>query len=67
MSMAHFDDLNDICCELMEEEKVLVKAKTPVESPSPVAMETHVDTRWWEDVLEEIESECENEYELYPV
>ena len=31
MSMAQFDDINDICCEQLEEEQVISKDNTSVE------------------------------------
>ncbi len=65
MSMAQFDDLYEICCGRMEEEEVLLSSPIPEETP--VEVEARVTKKWWEEALKEIELECENEYELYPI
>ena len=65
MSMAQFDDINDICCEQLEEEQVISKDNTSVESS--VNSNAHHQNRWWDEVVMEHdqEKETEKEYELH--
>lgn len=65
MSMAQFDDINDICCEQLEEEQVMSEDNTSVESS--VNSNAHHENRWWNEVVAEYdqEKETEKEYELY--
>lgn len=66
MSFAQFEDFYEICCGEMEEEEVLLNAECRPEETTVMANDVEI-KKWWEEVLEEIERECENEYELYPV
>jgi hypothetical protein len=65
MSMAQFDDINDICCEQLEEEQVISKDNTSVESS--VNSNAHHQNGCWDEVVTEYdqEKETEKEYELY--
>ncbi|MFZ0445158.1 MAG: hypothetical protein WAM95_11145 [Bacillus sp. (in: firmicutes)] len=65
MSMAQFDDINDICCEQLEEEQVISKDNTSVKGS--VKSNAHHQNRWWDEVVTEYdqEKETEKEYELY--
>ena len=65
MSMAQFDDINDICCEQLEEEQVISEDNTSVESS--VNSNAHHQNGWWDEVVTEYdqEKETEKEYELY--
>jgi hypothetical protein len=65
MSMAQFDDINDICCEQLEEEEVISELNNPVESS--VSSNAQHQSRWWEEAYTEYEQEREKEteYELY--
>ena len=49
MSMAQFDDINDICCEQLEEEQVISEDNTSVESS--VNSNAHHQNRWWDEVV----------------
>ena len=49
MSMAQFDDINDICCEQLEEEQVMSEDNTSVESS--VNSNAHHENRWWIEVV----------------
>ena len=62
MSMAQFDDIFEICCDIPEEENVLLEVNKPEEIP--VTAERTDTPKWWEEALKEIEEECANEYEL---
>lgn len=65
MSLAQFDDINDICCEQLEEEKGITEDNTSV--GSSVNSNAQHQNRWWDEVVSEYdqEKETEKEYELY--
>jgi hypothetical protein len=60
MSLAHFDDIYEICCG-MEEEGALRKAKLVNERLKLLQDRIPDDFRWWEEAIRESLNEKERE------
>ncbi|PEQ93960.1 hypothetical protein CN481_09990 [Bacillus sp. AFS006103] len=60
MSLAHFDDIYQICCG-MEEEETLRKAKLANERLKLMENRNSDDFRWWEEAIRESLNEKERE------
>jgi hypothetical protein len=60
MSLAHFDDIYEICCG-MEEEEPLRKAKLANERLKLMKAHFPDDFRWWEEAIRESLNEKERE------
>jgi len=61
MSLAHFDEIYEICCEMIDEEEVLVKVKPPIEPLDPKKAAIPENYRWWEEAVRESVNEKERE------
>jgi len=53
MSLAHFDDIIEICCGMMEEEEMLIKSKHVNERLDFLKNRIPEDHRWWEEAIRE--------------
>ncbi|MEY2194731.1 hypothetical protein AB7942_18605 [Neobacillus sp. BF23-41] len=60
MSLAHFDDIYEICCG-MEEEEPLRKVKLAKERLKLMKYRIPDDFRWWEEAIRESLNEKERE------
>ncbi|WP_144548374.1 hypothetical protein [Bacillus sp. X1(2014)] len=61
MSLAHFDDIYEICCGMMEEEETLIKAKHVNERLNLMKNRNSEGHRWWEEAMRESLNEKERE------
>ncbi|WP_026565433.1 hypothetical protein [Bacillus sp. UNC41MFS5] len=61
MSLAHFDDIIEICYGMMEEEETLTKAKHVNERLDLMKNRIPEDHRWWEEAIRENLNEKERE------
>lgn len=61
MSLAHFDDINEICCGMMEEEEVVIKAKHVNERLDLMKNRIPDGHRWWDEAIRESLNEKERE------
>ena len=65
MSFAHFNEIYDICCEMMDcemmDEKVLVKERVLFEKLDPMRETIPEPNRWWEEAIKEVHREQELE------
>ncbi|MCQ6277543.1 hypothetical protein JMM81_22050 [Bacillus sp. V3B] len=60
MSLVQYDEIYEICCEMLEEEKAIVKAKPAIERLDLVKVASPSSNRRWEsaeDILHEKERE----------
>jgi hypothetical protein len=60
MSFAHFNEIYDICCGMMDEE-VLVKERVLFEKWDPMRETIPEPNRWWEEAIKEVHREKELE------
>ena len=65
MSLAHFDDIYEICCGMMEEEEMLIKEKHVNERLDHMNNRIPESHRWWEEAI--IESLNKKEREVFYV
>ncbi|MEH7073349.1 hypothetical protein [Neobacillus drentensis] len=61
MSLAHFDDIYEICCGMAEEEEALIKAKLVNERLNLLKNQLPVGQQWWEEAIRESLNEKERE------
>ena len=62
MSFAHFNEIYEICCGMMDEE-VLVKERVLFERLDPMRETIPEPNRWWVEAVKEVHSEHEKERE----
>ena len=60
MSFAHYSEIYDICCGMMDEE-VLVKERVLFEKLDPMRETIPEPNRWWEEAVKEVHREQELE------
>jgi hypothetical protein len=60
MSFAHFSEIYEICCGMMDEE-VLVEEKVVIEVLEVMKANIPDTNRWWEEAVTEIHKEKERE------
>jgi hypothetical protein len=60
MSFAHFSEIYEICCGMMDEE-VLVEEKVVIEVLEVMKANIPDTNRWWEEAVIEIHKEKERE------
>jgi hypothetical protein len=66
MSFAHFSEIYEICCEMMDE-KVLVKERVLFERLDLMEETIPDPNRWWVEAVKEVHRELEKESELLHV
>ena len=61
VSFANFDEMNEICWGMAEEEELLTKVKPMIERLDLIQDQIADTNRWWEEVTKEIFTEKERE------
>lgn len=61
MSLVQFDEMYDICCEMMEEEERVVSVTPTIERLELMKDCIPDSNRWWEAAIREIQKEKESE------
>jgi hypothetical protein len=61
VSFANFDEMNEICWGMAEEEELLTKVKLTAERLEFMTDQIADTNRWWEEVAKEILTEKERE------